>query len=318
MNFALQSHHFKAKKFEKKLKFYAKVRYKAALGAQKTIKKKKNLRSRQKKLKAYNLFSLLHVLPDVEPLKEPTRILSLKSHNWSQIASAESENELQQQQTAIVTYTKTAYKPCELLDLPKIAKVGEGTYGEVFIGGETVCKVAPFNGDSLVNGEIQKWFVVFLQEDVGKDLESLVLLSFKEAQSLLLQVTTGLAVAEAEFEFDHRDLHWYNCKTLEFIIDGKKMHVKTHGVVASITDFTFSRINTGEDVSFLDLSLDPVLFEGPKGKEMNRISVRVNYLDRTSKETMMLRSFKKRLNDYGSAKESIDDPFISDLIVSEF
>ncbi|KAL4580802.1 hypothetical protein LXL04_017006 [Taraxacum kok-saghyz] len=149
-----------------------------------------------------------------------------------------------------------------------------------------------------------QWFVVFLQEDVGKDLESLVLLSFKEAQSLLLQVTIGLAVAEAEFEFEHRDLHWYSnlhnyiifiiflefmsfffvnclkikgeysmsrkdCKTLEFIIDGKKMHVKTHGVVASIIDFTLSRINTGEDVSFLDLSLDPVLFEGPKGKEMN-------------------------------------------------
>ncbi|KAL4577427.1 hypothetical protein LXL04_013536 [Taraxacum kok-saghyz] len=179
--------------------------------------------------------------------------------------------------------------------------------------------------------------------DVGKDLKSLVLLSFKEAQSLLLQVTIGLAVAEAEFEFEHRDLHWYNCKTLEFIIDGKKMHVKTHGVVASITDFTLSRINTGEDVSFLDLSLDPILFEGPKGKEMNRKMKEVTedcwerrydnghiliffpntnalwmqYLvdDRTSKETMMLRSFKKRLNDYGSAKESIDDPFISDLII---
>ncbi|KAL4570524.1 hypothetical protein LXL04_026180 [Taraxacum kok-saghyz] len=203
-----------------------------------------------------------------------------------------------------------------------------------------------------------QWFVVFLQEDVGKDLESLVLLSFKEAQSLLLQVTIGLAVAEAEFEFEHRDLHWYNCKTLEFIIDGKKMHVKTHGVVASITDFTLSRINTGEDVSFLDLSLDPVLFEGPrkgnkqsetyrKIKEVtedcwersfpNTNALWMQYLvdaidyrfkknsnalfitrDRTSKETMMLRSFKKRLNDYGSAKESIDDPFISDLIVSEF
>ncbi|KAL4588685.1 hypothetical protein LXL04_001580 [Taraxacum kok-saghyz] len=60
------------RKFEKKLEFYAKVRDKVALGAQKTIKKKKKLRSRQKKLKAYNLSSLLDVLPDVKPSKEPT------------------------------------------------------------------------------------------------------------------------------------------------------------------------------------------------------------------------------------------------------
>ncbi|KAI3806141.1 hypothetical protein L1987_22034 [Smallanthus sonchifolius] len=315
----------------------------------------------------------------------------------------------------------------EYCDLQSIAKVGEGTYGEVFIAGGTVCKVVPFNGDLLVNGEIQKkaeelleevmlsltlnelrgnnthihnvcptfiqtlslrvcdgayddamiraweeWdkkhfsendhptefaekqrFVVFVQEHGGQDLESFVLLNFNEARSLLVQVTMALAVAEAAFEFEHRDLHWGNIllsrkgsETLQFILDGKKMIVKTYRLVASIIDFTLSRINTGESILFLDLSLDPGLFEGPKGdkqsetyRKMKQVTedcwegsfpktnvLWLQYLvdillqkkdyDRTSRDERELRSFKKRLNGYKSAKESVVDPFFSDLIAA--
>ncbi|PWA87165.1 protein kinase superfamily protein [Artemisia annua] len=316
----------------------------------------------------------------------------------------------------------------EYCDLQSIVKVGEGTYGEVFVAGETVCKVVPFDGDSLVNGEIQKkaeelleevmlsltlnqlrgndnhvhnvcptfiqtlslrvcdgtyddsmiraweqWdkkhisendhptefaekqrFVVFVQEHGGQDLESFVLLSFNDARSLLVQVTVALAVAEAAFEFEHRDLHWGNIllsrkssETLHFVLDGKKMQIKTYGLVASIIDFTLSRINTGEDILFLDLSLDPGLFEGPKGdkqsetyRKMKEVTedcwegsfpktnvLWLQYLvdilllkkvyDRTSRDERELRSLKKRLNGYNSAKESIVDPFFTDLIVSD-
>ncbi|KAK9061354.1 hypothetical protein SSX86_018535 [Deinandra increscens subsp. villosa] len=59
------------RKFEKKLEFYSKVRETVALGAQKAIKKKK-LRTRQKKLKAYNLSSLAEFLPDIESSKQAT------------------------------------------------------------------------------------------------------------------------------------------------------------------------------------------------------------------------------------------------------
>nr|XP_043622525.1 serine/threonine-protein kinase haspin homolog [Erigeron canadensis] len=316
----------------------------------------------------------------------------------------------------------------QFCDLQSIAKVGEGTYGEVFIAGETVCKVVPFDGDSLVNGECQKkteelleevmlsltlnqlrgiddniqnvcptfiqtlslrvcdgtyddamirawekWdkkhnsqndhpseftanqrFVVFVQEHGGQDLESFVLLNFNDARSLLVQVTVALAVAEAAFEFEHRDLHWGNIlvsrkgtETLQFILDGKKMHVKTYGLVASIIDFTLSRINTGEDILFLDLSSDPGLFDGPKldiqsqtYRKMKEVTedywegsfpktnvLWLQYLlyilmekkvyDRTSKEVRELRALKKRLNGYQSARESVADPFFSDLIVSD-
>ncbi|KAL8241661.1 hypothetical protein R6Q59_011963 [Mikania micrantha] len=307
-----------------------------------------------------------------------------------------------------------------------IAKVGEGTYGEVLIAGQTVCKIVPFDGDSLVNGEIQKkaeelleevmlsltlnelrgndtliqnvcptfiqtlslrvcdgpyddamiraweeWdkkhfsgndnpidfaenqrFVVFVQEYGGQDLERFVLLNFKEACSLLVQVTMALAVAEAAFEFEHRDLHWGNilCRngseTLQFILDGKKMHVKTYGMVASIIDFTLSRMKKGESIIFLDLSLDPGLFEGPKGdkqsetyRKMKQVTedcwegsfpktnvLWLQYLvdillqkkeyDRTSRDKRELRSFKKHLHGYKSAKESVFDPFFSDLIAA--
>ncbi|EOA39955.1 hypothetical protein CARUB_v10008644mg [Capsella rubella] len=162
-----------------------------------------------------------------------------------------------------------------------IVKIGEGTYGEAFRAGSSVCKIVPIDGDFRVNGEVQKradelheevilswtlnllseseteaqnscpvfiktqdikvcqgpydpilikaweeWdavhgsenehpdfpekqcYVMFVLEHGGKDLEKFVLLNFDEARSLLVQVTAGLAVSEAAFEFEHRDLHW--------------------------------------------------------------------------------------------------------------
>ncbi|KAL4575079.1 hypothetical protein LXL04_021920 [Taraxacum kok-saghyz] len=358
---------------------------------------------------------------DSEEIEYAVRKLSLNEQQWDPLSALLAVCG----QLSPSTFSDVLSQYC---DLESIAKVGEGTYGEVFIAGGTVCKVVPFDGDSLVNGEVQKkaeelleevmlsltlnqlrghdnhihnvcptfihtlglrvcvgayddemirawgeWdkknnsendhpsefsekqhFVVFVQEHGGQDLESFVLLNFNEAQSLLTQVCVALAVAEAAFEFEHRDLHWGNillnrngCKKLEFVIDGKKMQVSTHGLVASIIDFTLSRINTGEDILFLDLSLDPGLFEGPKGDEQSEtyrkmkeatedcwegsfpktnvlwlqylvdVLLRKKVYDRTSRDTRELRSLKKRLNSYGSAKESILDPFFTELIVSD-
>lgn len=307
-----------------------------------------------------------------------------------------------------------------------IVKVGEGTYGEAFKAGNTVCKIVPIDGDLLVNGEVQKrseelieevilsrtlnnlrshdadsdnscttfietldlrvcqgsydpalvraweyWdekhgsendhpkefpekqcYVVFVLQHGGKDLESFVLLNFDEVQSLLVQVTAGLAVAEAAYEFEHRDLHWGNIllrrnesATVQFILEGKKMIFRTSGLLISIIDFTLSRINTGQDVLFLDLTSDPYFFKGPKGdrqaetyRKMKEVAEdfwegsfpKTNVLwllylvdivllkksfDRSSKNERDLRSFKKRLSKYNSAKEAIlSDPFFSNLL----
>ncbi|KAM3219345.1 serine/threonine-protein kinase haspin [Capsicum annuum] len=225
-------------------------------------------------------------------------------------------------------------------------------------------------------------YVVFVQEHGGKDLESFVLLNFAEARSLLCQVTLALAVSEAAYEFEHRDLHWGNIllsrkglDTVQFTLEGKEIHVRTYGLLVSIIDFTLSRINTGvhpfcfslqnlalglirdsypriyilitgEDILFLDLSSDPELFEGPKGdkqfdtyRKMRDVTgefwegsfpktnvLWLQYLvdilllkksyERTSKDERDLRSLKKRLNSYGSAREATSDAFFSDLFVN--
>ncbi|KAK8562890.1 hypothetical protein V6N13_018558 [Hibiscus sabdariffa] len=60
------------KKFDKKFQFYAKVRDTvASLTAKKDITKKK-LRSRQKKLKAYDLSALSEFLPELKASKQQT------------------------------------------------------------------------------------------------------------------------------------------------------------------------------------------------------------------------------------------------------
>ncbi|AAC33205.1 Hypothetical protein [Arabidopsis thaliana] len=308
-----------------------------------------------------------------------------------------------------------------------IVKIGEGTYGEAFRAGSSVCKIVPIDGDFRVNGEVQKradelleevilswtlnqlrecettaqnlcptyiktqdiklcqgpydpilikaweeWdakhgsendhpdfpekqcYVMFVLEHGGKDLESFVLLNFDEARSLLVQATAGLAVAEAAFEFEHRDLHWgnillsrNNSDTLPFILEGKQVCIKTFGVQISIIDFTLSRINTGEKILFLDLTSDPYLFKGPKGdkqsetyRKMKAVTedywegsfARTNVLwliylvdilltkksfERSSKHERELRSLKKRMEKYESAKEAVSDPFFSDMLMDQ-
>ncbi|CAN1161679.1 Serine/threonine-protein kinase haspin homolog [Linum perenne] len=305
-----------------------------------------------------------------------------------------------------------------------VVKVGEGTYGEAFKVGNTVCKLVPIDGDLRVNGEVQKrseelldevilsktlnglrsnasvqnacttfietlelrvcqgpydpaliraweeWdeqnnsendhpkafqekqrYVVFILQHGGKDLESFVLLNFDEARSLLAQIVSAFAVAEAAYEFEHRDLHWGNIllsrnesSELPFTLEGKKMFLRTFGLSVSVIDFTLSRINTGHDILFFDMSSDPYLFKGPKGdkqaetyrkmKEVTndsweRSHPRTNVLwllylvdillskksfERSNKNERELRSLKKRLDQYKSAKEAVFDPFFSDLL----
>ncbi|XWS68075.1 hypothetical protein CRYUN_Cryun04dG0059000 [Craigia yunnanensis] len=67
------------KKFDKKLQFYAKVRDTvSSLTAKKDITKKKKLRSRQKKLKVYDLSALSELLPELKAPKQPTPATDFK------------------------------------------------------------------------------------------------------------------------------------------------------------------------------------------------------------------------------------------------
>ena len=129
-------------------------------------------------------------------------------------------------------------------------------------------------------------YIVFVYSDGGEDLESFRFRNFDEVRSMLLQVTLGLAVAEEELEFEHRDLHWGNIllkrtarsaddegesnNKSKFVLRGVPLEVDTSGVRAHIIDFTLSRLEAktgegGDFVAFCDLSQDEWLFKGPKG-----------------------------------------------------
>ncbi|OEL22853.1 putative serine/threonine-protein kinase haspin-like protein [Dichanthelium oligosanthes] len=287
--------------------------------------------------------------------------------------------------------------------LGSIKKLGEGTFGEAYRAGRTVCKVVPFDGDLLVNGETQKrseeileevllsltlnnlrsnrgddekkdscngfietkeyvpfiifaCYIVFVLADGGTDLESFALVDYNEARSLLVQVTASLAVAESACEFEHRDLHWGNIllaqdetpdtnHTVSFTLQGKRMLTRTFGLNVSIIDFTLSRINTGTAILFLDLSVDPALFQGKKGdkqaetyRRMKEITQehwegsfpktnvvwliylvdmvlhKMKSLALGAKVDRELRSLKKRLASCESARDCLADPFFSDLL----
>ena len=89
-----------------------------------------------------------------------------------------------------------------------------------------------------------------------------------------------LAVAENACEFEHRDLHWGNIlvkreestgNRLECTMNDVDICVDTSGVKVTLIDFTLSRLakdgapGAKSSVVYYDLSLDPEIFNGPKG-----------------------------------------------------
>ncbi|KQK15002.1 serine/threonine-protein kinase haspin homolog [Brachypodium distachyon] len=373
--------------------------------------------------------SIVTSFSELDIKEEPVRT-SIPSSN-SEALTAFAQLLMVCKQSAPATFAEVFSTYCKL---GSIVKLGEGTYGEAYRAGNSVCKVVPIDGELVVNGETQKkseeileevllcltlnnlredgadnekenscngfietkdfwvcqgrydpslvsawenWddkhrsendhpkefsndqcYIIFVQADGGRDLEKFALLDYNEARSLLLQITTSLAVAESACEFEHRDLHWGNIllvrdempdknHTMNITLQGKRMCARTFGLTVCIIDFTLSRINTGDAILFFDLSKDPVLFEGRKGdkqaetyRKMKRITneywegsfpqtnvvwlvylvdilLSKKYETCTSKDERELRSFKKRLSSYGSARDCLADSLFSDLLSEE-
>lgn len=110
--------------------------------------------------------------------------------------------------------------------------------------------------------------VMFLNNG-GRDLESFVFDSAQQSLGIFYQTAFALAAAESEFEFEHRDLHWGNVlvKTTEeisltYYIAGNPYQVQTGGLMASIIDFTLSRITNDGVTIYDDLGKYSDIFEG--------------------------------------------------------
>ncbi|XP_070389457.1 serine/threonine-protein kinase haspin-like [Dermacentor albipictus] len=98
-------------------------------------------------------------------------------------------------------------------------------------------------------------FIMFQFADGGTSLEDYEINSATEARSIFLQVACALAVAETALEFEHRDLHWGNI----LVAPTKQRHIHCHlpegtfsletsGVLASVIDYTLSRLRKGSQV----------------------------------------------------------------------
>ncbi|VVA90392.1 unnamed protein product [Arabis nemorensis] len=100
---------------------------------------------------------------------------------------------------------------CQLLSeqvmVNVIIKVCQGPYDPILIKAWEEWDAKHGSENDHPDFPEKQCYVMFVLEHGGQDLESFVLLNFDEARSLLVQVTAGLAVAEAAFEFEHRDLH---------------------------------------------------------------------------------------------------------------
>ncbi|KAH7314373.1 hypothetical protein KP509_21G000300 [Ceratopteris richardii] len=229
----------------------------------------------------------------------------------------------------------------------KMVKVCQGLYGRTLINAweEWNVKHESENDHPSVFPKNQL-YMLFVLADGGKDLESFHIASFAVARSILTQVTAALAIAEEDCEFEHRDLHWGNilvARTNSPVsgcrLDGMDMQVDTCGVFVHIIDFTLSRLSTGNEILFSNLSDDPLLFDGPKGdtqaetyrkmlsltdgswdKRFSQTNAYwIAYLVDTlltkkkfpcsDQESRALRALKKRLLCYESAKACLWDDF---------
>lgn len=105
---------------------------------------------------------------------------------------------------------------------------------------------------------IDQFFIVFFTSYEGLELEQqLPKLSPAQKCSIVLQITLGLAAAEAAFNFEHRDLHLSNLvisdyvnangdDTIEFCVEGRDYSVKSFGKKAALIDYGMSRLVVDE------------------------------------------------------------------------
>ncbi|XP_023225550.1 serine/threonine-protein kinase haspin-like isoform X1 [Centruroides sculpturatus] len=104
-------------------------------------------------------------------------------------------------------------------------------------------------------------YIVYDMEYGGYPLLKSLQIRPCQAVSIFRQVAFSLAVAETELEFEHRDLHLCNilikptrAKSLTYFISGKNFEIPTVGILATIIDFTFSRLKKGEVILFRNLN----------------------------------------------------------------
>ncbi|MCO5558545.1 hypothetical protein L7F22_012130 [Adiantum nelumboides] len=224
----------------------------------------------------------------------------------------------------------------------KLVKVCQGLYGQTLLDAWEKWNIRhESENDHPKVFPKNQVYMLFVLADGGQDLESFPITSFDVARSILTQVTAALTIAEEDCEFEHRDLHWGNIlvaqtglSKLHCRLDGTDLQISTYGVFVHIIDFTLSRLSTGKEVLFSNLSDDPLLFKGIKGdiqaetyRKMLHLTKGswdkrfcktncywIHYLidillTKKTYESRALRALRKRVLYYNSARECLLDEF---------
>ncbi|CUT99569.1 serine:threonine protein kinase haspin [Echinococcus multilocularis] len=113
----------------------------------------------------------------------------------------------------------------------------------------------------------QEWMILEF-DYAGKPLGTIKFSSYREARSVIEQITLSLAAAESALQFEHRDLHWLNVLVkptkqtkLRYRVNGVSYSVQTEGVRVCIIDFTVSRLCHEGNIVYVDMSDSPEIFE---------------------------------------------------------
>uniref|UniRef100_A0A9I3GIS4 non-specific serine/threonine protein kinase n=1 Tax=Anopheles farauti TaxID=69004 RepID=A0A9I3GIS4_9DIPT len=121
--------------------------------------------------------------------------------------------------------------------------------------------------DSPIVYSNDQLFIAFETAFGGSDLDGFRFKNALQAFSVFSQILLALAVAEKRYDFEHRDLHTGNIlieSTSEtertYYLLGEEIVIQTHGVKATIIDYTLSRIVYNGLCLFNDLSTDEELF----------------------------------------------------------
>uniref|UniRef100_A0A915P504 non-specific serine/threonine protein kinase n=1 Tax=Meloidogyne floridensis TaxID=298350 RepID=A0A915P504_9BILA len=141
------------------------------------------------------------------------------------------------------------------------ANVVKGIYPESLIDAWKIYKKKnPVSAQNEKPTErIDNTYVVLVMANGGIDLEIYLKIPRKANKSqrfsIFYQVALSLAIAEERYSFEHRDLHYSNilisevtCRERErqdkisFYYNGQKIEVRSHGVHASLIDYTYSRM----------------------------------------------------------------------------
>ncbi|XP_050080575.1 serine/threonine-protein kinase haspin homolog [Anopheles maculipalpis] len=110
-------------------------------------------------------------------------------------------------------------------------------------------------------------YIAFETAFGGSDLDGFRFKNAQQAFAIYAQIVLMLAVAEKRYDFEHRDLHTGNIlieTTKEpertYYLLGEEIIIQTHGLKATIIDYTLSRIIYNGLCLFNDLSTDEELF----------------------------------------------------------